>query len=407
MTGINISDRFLRRIVYTIGVMMVIVLGFYTFSLLRTSIIFILNVLSPFLASLLLAYILAPLVIKLQRNLKLGRIVGTLLLYLLIFMIMFLLIAFLVPKIFQELSRLFEAIKEEMPKLLAWLSENTNLKLDSEFIRNLKDQIENITIDYQEIVSSIFPAIKTIASGGFSAIGGATKGFFSGIGFMVSFFSFMIFVGIISFYFIVDWEKIRPIINKMVPLQHRGRTFDILDKIDEAMGGFLRGQLTVAVIVGMMFAAGLFGMSFIGFPALTNYAILIGTVAGVAGFIPYLGAVIGVAPAILIIILTGGVEWSVKLFTFAGVLMLFSLIQAVEGFVLQPKIIGKSAGLHPLVVILALIIGSQFGIGGLIIAVPLASVIRVLVREFYWIPIERRELNLIRNIGQRKKNSIS
>jgi predicted PurR-regulated permease PerM len=140
-------------------------------------------------------------------------------------------------------------------------------------------------------------------------------------------------------------------------------------------------------------------MGFIGFPALTNYAILIGTAAEVAGFIPYLGAVIGVAPAILIIILTGGVEWSIKLFTFAGVLMLVSLIQAIEGFVLQPKIIGKSAGLHPLVVILALIIGSQFEIGGLIIALPLAGVIRVLVREFYWMPIERRELNLIRNIG--------
>jgi predicted PurR-regulated permease PerM len=137
-------------------------------------------------------------------------------------------------------------------------------------------------------------------------------------------------------------------------------------------------------------------LGFIGFPALTNYAILIGTAAGVAGFIPYLGAVIGVAPAILIIILTGGVAWSTKLLRSQG--LLFSLIQAIEGFVLQPKIIGKSAGLHPLVVILSLIIGSQFGIGGLIIALPMASVIRVLVREFYWIPIERRELNLIRNI---------
>jgi len=399
MNGINISDRFLRGIVYTTGVMIAIVLAFHTFGLLKTSIVFVLNVLSPFLASLLLAYILAPIVIRLQRNLKLGRIVGTLLLYVLVFMIMFLLMAFLIPKIFQQLAGLFEAIKEGMPKFLAWLSENTNLKTDSEFIRNLKEQIENIEIDYQKIVASILPTIQKIASGGFSAIGEATKGFFSGIGFVVSFFSFMVFVGIISFYFIVDWEKIRPTINKMVPPKHRERTFDILNKIDEAMGGFLRGQLTVAVIVGMMFAAGLFGMGFIGFPALTNYAILIGTAAGVAGFVPYLGAVIGVAPAILIILLTGGVAWSTKLITFAAVLVLFGLIQAIEGFVLQPRIIGKSAGLHPLVVILALIIGSQFGIGGLIIAVPVASVIRVLVREFYWIPIEHRELNLKGDIG--------
>jgi predicted PurR-regulated permease PerM len=399
MNGITISDRFLRGIVYTSGVMIAIALGFYTFGLLKTSIVFVLNVLSPFLASLLLAYILAPIVIRLHQNLKLGRIVGTLLLYLMVFVIMFLLMAFLIPKIFQELSGLFEAIKEGMPKFIAWLSENTSLKLDSEFIRNLREEIENIEIDYQKIAASILPTIQKIASGGFSAIGGATKGFFSGIGFMVSFFSFMVFVAIISFYFIVDWEKIRPTINKMVPPKYREKTFDILDKIDEAMGGFLRGQLTVAVIVGMMFAAGLFGMGFIGFPALTNYAILIGTAAGVAGFIPYLGAIIGVAPAILIILLTGGVAWSTKLITFGAVLGLFAVIQAIEGFVLQPRIIGKSAGLHPLVVILALIIGAQFGIGGLIIAVPLASVIRVLVREFYWIPIERRELDLNRDIG--------
>lgn len=399
MTGINLSDRFFRTIVYTIGVMIIIALSFYTFGLLKSFIIFILNVLSPFLASLLLAYILAPIVIRLQQNLRLGRIGGTLLLYLLVFMVIFLLLAFLIPKFFQELARLFEAIKQGMPKLLAWLAAHTNINLDSEFIRNLLEQIEKIQIDYQKIAASILPTIQKIASGGFSAIGGATKGFFSGIGFMVSFFSFMVFVGIISFYFIVDWEKIRPTINKMVPPKHRERTFDILNKIDQAMGGFLRGQITVAVIVGMMFAVGLFCMGFIGFPALRNYAILIGTAAGVAGFIPYLGAIIGVAPAILIILLTGGVDWSVKLISFAAVLALFGLIQAIEGFVLQPRIIGKSAGLHPLVVILALIVGSQFGIGGLIIAVPLASVIRVLVREFYWIPIEKRELDLNRDNG--------
>lgn len=394
MTDLKIADHFLRRLLYAIGLMIIIVLGFYTFGLLKNFIAFILNVLSPFLASLLLAYILAPLVIKLQHNLKMGRIVGTLLLYLLVLMIIFLLLVFLIPKFLDELSKLFEVTKEGLPRFLGWLSENTQLKIDTQFIRNLRDHIDNIQLDYQKIAASILPALQKIATGGFSALGGATKGFFSGIGFMVSFVSFLIFVGIISFYLIVDWEKIRPMLFKMVPPDRRERTFDVLDKIDKAMGGFLRGQLTVAVIVGIMFAAGLFLMGFIGFPALRNYAILIGTAAAIAGFIPYLGAIIGVAPAILIVLLTAGVTWSIKLATLAGVLALFSLIQAIEGFVLQPRIVGKGAGLHPLVVILALIVGSQFGIGGLIIAVPVACVIRVLVREFYWIPIEKRELEL-------------
>ncbi|MBW2174578.1 MAG: AI-2E family transporter, partial [Deltaproteobacteria bacterium] len=68
--------------------------------------------------------------------------------------------------------------------------------------------------------------------------------------------------------------------------------------------------------------------------------------------------------------------------------------------VLQPKIVGKGAGLHPLVVILALIVGAQFGIGGMIVAVPLASIIRVLIREFYWLPIERREAAFIEESGK-------
>jgi predicted PurR-regulated permease PerM len=391
MADIKIADPFLRRIIYTIGIMIVIALGFYTFGLLKNFIVFVLNVLSPFLASLLLAYILAPVVFRLQHNLKLGRIVGTLLLYILVFMIIFILMVFLIPKFFQELSKLFEAIKEGMPRFLAWLSENTQLKIDSQLIRNLKDEIDKIEIDYQKIATSILPTLRQIATGGFSAIGDVTKGFFSGVGFMVSIFSFMVFVGIISFYFIADWEKIRPTMHKMVPPKYRERTFDVLEKIDEAMGGFLRGQLTVAIIVGMMFATGLFFMGFIGFPALRNYAVLIGTAAGIAGFIPYLGAIIGVAPAILIVLLTGGVAWSTKLITLAGVLALFSLIQAIEGFVLQPRIVGKNAGLHPLVVILALIVGSRFGIGGLIIAVPIASIVRVLVREFYWVRIEQKQ----------------
>ncbi|MFW5810845.1 MAG: AI-2E family transporter, partial [Thermodesulfobacteriota bacterium] len=165
-------------------------------------------------------------------------------------------------------------------------------------------------------------------------------------------------------------------------------------KMDTAVGGFLRGQLTVSLIVGTLFAFGLFGMGFIGFPALRNYCILIGTVAAIGGFIPYLGPIMGVTPAILIILFTGGVPWSVKLITLLTVLTLFAVIQGIEGFILQPKIVGKGAGLHPLVVLLALIAGAQFGIGGMIVAVPIASITQVLVREFYWQPVQQREAAL-------------
>jgi len=395
MSEFRISDPFLRRIVYAIGIMGVVTFGFYTVSLVKSTIVFVLNVLAPFIAALLMAYILAPVVIILQQQLRLGRIMGTLVLYVIIVLAVFLLLAFLIPKILSEFIRLFNTLKAVLPSLLTKLSQNEYLSIDKELILLIQEKIKAIEIDYERLAASLIPGLKKIASGGMDAVEFATKGIFTGVGSVISFFSFLMLVGIINFYFIIDWEKISPMIRKMIPSEHRERTFAVMAKIDNAVGGFLRGQLTVSAIVGILFAVGLFFMGFVGFPALRNYCVLIGTAAAIGGFIPYLGPLIGVTPAILIVLLTGGgMPWTTKIITLGGVLILFAVIQAIEGFVLQPRIVGKGAGLHPLVVMLALIFGSQFGIGGMIIAVPAASILRVLIREFYWLPLERREAEL-------------
>ncbi|MCK4389122.1 MAG: AI-2E family transporter [Desulfobacterales bacterium] len=394
MSEFKIADPLLRRIVYAIGIMGVVAFGFYTFSLLKDSIAFVFNVLTPFLVALILAYVLAPIVMGLQHRLKLGRVMGTLVLYLIIFLVIFLLLAFLIPTILSQFIKLFDALKEAVPAVLTSLAENRYVPIDEELIKTIQNKIKAMEVDYDKIANSLLPALQKVASGSFEAMGEIAKGIFSGVGSVIGFFSFLIFIGIINFYLILDWERIGPLIRKIVPPQYRNTVFDVLGKIDMAVGGFLRGQLTVSAIVGMLFATGLFCMGFIGFPTLRNYSIVIGTAAAIGGFIPYLGPIIGVTPAILIVLLTGGVPWSTKIIALIAVLGLFSLIQAIEGFVLQPRIVGKGAGLHPLVVMLALIVGAQFGIGGLIIAVPLACIIRVLIREFYWLPVERREAAL-------------
>lgn len=390
-TELKISDPALRRMIYAIGVMGIIAFGFYTLSLLEGVLLLLLRVLTPFLAAFLVAYILAPVVIGLQRQLGLGRIMGTLVLYLIIFLVIFLLLAFLIPKVISQLIELFEIIKTSIPVLLDKLAENPYVTLDRDLIETLRKKIEDIQMDYEKIMAMIVPGLKRLASGGFEAVGVATRSIFSGVGSVIGFFSFIAFVGIINFYLIIDWEKIPRIVRKMVPMKMRDRTFDILDKIDRAVGGFLRGQLTVSIIVGSLFAIGLFVMGFMGFPTLRNYSVLIGTAAAIGGFIPYLGALIGVTPAIFIVLFTG-VSWGAKLFALIGVIGLFSAIQAIEGFILQPRIVGRGAGLHPLVVMLALITGAQFGIGGMILAVPLASILRVLVLEFYWKPLLHRQI---------------
>jgi predicted PurR-regulated permease PerM len=325
---------------------------------------------------------------------------GTLILYLIIFLIVFILLAFLIPTVLSQAVKLFNGIKEGMPALLNKLSENKYLEIDADLIRAIQNKIRAIEVDYQKVAGSLLPALQRAASGGFEVVGEVAKGIFSGVGSVIGFFTFVVFIGIINFYIILDWEKIGPLIRKMVPPARRERVFDVMGKIDTAVGGFLRGQITVAAIVGASFAVGLFVISFFGFPSLRSYCILIGAAAAIGGFIPYLGSIIGVTPGILIVLFTGEVSWGTKILGMASVLGVFALINAVEGFVLQPKIVGKGAGLHPLIVMLALIAGAQFGIGAMIIAVPVACIIRVLVRELYWLPIEQREAALVENAGQ-------
>jgi predicted PurR-regulated permease PerM len=394
MPAFSLSEPLLRRLLYALAIMAVIAFGFYTFSLLRTVLAVAAEVLAPFLAGLLLAYILAPAVVALQKRLGLGRIMGTLVLFLLVASAAGLLLGILIPAVATELIALFKLLKTTLPDLLKRLSQRAPFQVDDALVRSIQNYILSLEISFEKLAGLLLPGLKTMATEGFETVGQATRGIFSGIGSVVGFFSFVIFVGIINFYLIVDWEKIGPLIRKMVPPHRRERFFEVLQKIDLAMGGFLRGQLTVSALVGSMFAAGLFGISLMGFPALRNYCLLIGTAAAIGGFIPYLGPIIGLTPAVLILLLTMGVDWSTKLLTLALLLALFSLIQAIEGFVLQPRIVGKGAGLHPLVVLFALILGAQFGIGGMIAAVPLASVVRVLILEFYWLPVERREAML-------------
>ena len=174
----------------------------------------------------------------------------------------------------------------------------------------------------------------------------------------------------------------------VIPAGRQERVFEILKKMDRAVGGFLRGQLAVCFCVGTMSTLGLLLLGF-HTPALARYCLLIGILAGVANFIPYLGPILGAAPAILIVLFSPpgpgeAITWSYRLWGVAGIGALSALIQTTEGFVLQPYVVGANSGLHPLLVMLALIAGAQFGLGGMIVAIPVAAMARVLVKELWW-----------------------
>lgn len=383
MAELNITDPFLRRLACIGGVLGVVLLFLHILSLLKDVLLLLIGALTPFLLALVIAYLLAPLVIAVERRLKFGRIGGTLFVYLAFFTLLAVFLFLVIPEVLSQMVDLGAVLKKSLPNLVNKLSQIRYFQGQSEAFQAFQDWIHQVEIDYSRILTSFLQFLEKIASGGFAAAKGVAQEIFGGIGFLIKFFLFLVFIGIINFYLILDWERIQPFLRNLLPPGHRDTAMGLLARTDASVGGFLRGQLIVAALVGLLFAAGLFGLGFIGFPTLSQYSAFIGTLAGIAGLVPYLGAVIGVAPAILIVLLTGGVSWLTKLIALISVIGLFSLIQMLEGFVLQPKIVGKGAGLHPLAVMLALMVGAQFGIAGMMVAVPFAAVIRVFIREFY------------------------
>lgn len=174
----------------------------------------------------------------------------------------------------------------------------------------------------------------------------------------------------IVFYLLKDMKTMHRGVLLLIPGTYRGRVSRILHDIDHALGQYIRGQLTVCVILGVL---AYIGYKFIGIP----YAGILAIFAGLTNIIPYLGPFIGAAPAILI---AATVTWKMALLTIAINL----LIQFLEGNVVSPLIVGRTLHLHPLLIIFAVTVGGEVaGITGLIFAVPLVAVGKVIFEHTY------------------------
>lgn len=169
----------------------------------------------------------------------------------------------------------------------------------------------------------------------------------------------------LSFYMLRDIERFKERFVRSLPARYRHDIIGLLAGLDRVLAGFVRGQMLLALVVGALAAL---GMAILGF----RYWALLGIWAGLTEFIPYIGPVLGAIPAIL-----GGIGVSPLLAVQAAAA--FALIQQLENAVLSPRIMGESIGLHPLVVLFAVLAGGYVAGGwGLILALPAAGIIRVL-----------------------------
>lgn len=396
----ELMDPELRRLIKTICYMIIIAGAIVAITLSMPVFKLIVQTSLPFIVGLIFAYIFDPIVTFAQQRLKLSRIGGVAILYTLIAAAIIGFVAIVLPILVVQIQDAYHGIS-------SFISEYVE---ENEWVRNIFNipqwkQIWAATLQWlaehniyiEEVVREASGQVKSVASTGLRAITGTITGtvslVYGWVTSIVGTFVFWSFVILVNLYLLLDFSKMKNVMEVMIPKKRQDRIFVVLGKCDEAVGGFIRGMLIVAFLVGLLTFLGLFALG------LKQYALLIGIIAGIGNLVPYLGPISGGVPAMAYVIFSDQYETTQeRIFVGLGVLILVVAIQTLEGFVFQPKIVGKNAQLHPLAVLFALAVGANFGILGMIVAVPVACIVRVLVKEFYW---DKREEDWKKRTGKR------
>lgn len=187
---------------------------------------------------------------------------------------------------------------------------------------------------------------------------------------VIDFVTLLVITPVVAFYLLMDWDRLTAKIDGWVPRDHVGTVRELASRIDDVLAGFVRGQLTVCVILGAFYATALM-------LAGLQFGLVIGLFAGLISFIPFIGSILGGALSIGVALFQ---YWDdpLMILVVAGI---FLVGQTVEGNFLTPKLVGGSVGLHPVALMFALsAFGSLLGFTGLLIAVPLAAAIGVVGR---------------------------
>jgi len=186
----------------------------------------------------------------------------------------------------------------------------------------------------------------------------------------------LLLIPLLTFYVLIDLDPLYDHAVRLVPPIYRPGTVRIMREIDLVLSGFLRGQMISCCIFAALMMIGLWLVGL-------HLSLLLGPLAGVANLVPYLGGVLTVVLSSLIALSQHGVTMAF-IWQMVGVAVVLAVVQAVDGLVLQPRVIGESAGLHPVIVMLALVVGSQlYGLFGMLLAAPACCILKVLLHELY------------------------
>ena len=303
----------------------------------------------PFFLGAAIAYFLDPVADWLEAH-GCSRGVATAIITISAIIVFVIVVLLVIPTLVQQAVQLFNTAPEIARNSGTFLSERFPSLLD----------------DGSTVRKSLDALGQTISERGGQLLNSALTSAASVINIIVLF----VIVPVVAVYMLLDWDRMVARVDNLLPRDHAPVIRQLAHEIDATLAGFIRGMGTVSLILGTYYAVALMLVGL-------QFGLVVGFVAGLLTFIPYVGALVGGALAIGLALFQFWGEWG----WIAAVAGVFMVGQVVEGNFLTPKLVGNSVGLHPVWLILALtVFGTLFGFVGMLVAVPMAAALGVIVR---------------------------
>lgn len=330
-------------------ILIVLLLAFLTWFFIEIS-----SILLPFVLAFVLAYFLHPAVVWFEKqrfSRSFSTVVITLLFCLFIVMVFLILVPILQAQILALMEKvpvLINVLRDKIQTLVLYTKENIT-----------EDQLQQISTAVSKTMFSLF---NTMGTNLLKVLTGSVV-FFNIV-------SLILITPVVLFYVLRDWIFVEEKMSDLVPLNKKEIVKSIFQEINVALSGFIRGQASVCLLLGIFYGVCL---SFIGL----DLGLLVGLLSGILSFIPYFGFLTGVILSCLLALVQ-----QATMPLWVGIAVVFLFGQILESYVLTPKLVGDKVGLHPVWVIFSLLAGGAlFGFIGVFVAVPVAAIIAVFVRR--------------------------
>lgn len=333
-----------RKVVFWTAALLTLLVLLFVFS----------SILLPFVVGAAIAYLLDPLAHWFERQ-GFSRLAATMTILFLFIVVLVALMLLVLPIVVNQLILL----AENFPSYVERFDILINSILQSSWAQSLGVDSNAVRASLAGFLSEGATWLTTVVTSVWS--GGLA---------IINILALLVVTPVVAFYLLYDWDRMITIIDSWIPRDSVDEVRGLAREIDRVLAGFVRGQALVSLTLGTFYAAGLVLLG-------VNFGFLIGLVAGIVSFIPYLGSTLGFVVSVGIALLQFWPDW---IMPFAAA-ALFISGQLIEGYVLQPYLIGTNVGLHPVWLMFALFaFGLMFGFVGLLVAIPVAAAVGVLVR---------------------------